>query len=235
MIETRRLQTVAAPRGWDPGKIETRFADVSPQSYDKAARTVDAVLSMGSPVQRFYGTEVLRIDPAAVILSRVTSGGIPLLDSHNQFGIDNSLGRVQKTWFKRNALMGQLSFNDTEEGRKAEGMVARGEIAGISAGYKVEEWEITDSDGRIIDPEIDHVRWDDDLTFTATRWELLEVSLVTVPADAAAGIRSLSRILDSDALMIANVRARMEARQIIADVRARMSTRQRMALRSFVP
>ena len=45
-METRRLQTGAAPRGWNPGKIEHRFADVSPQSYDKAARTVDAVLSM---------------------------------------------------------------------------------------------------------------------------------------------------------------------------------------------
>jgi phage head maturation protease len=39
------------------------------------------------------------------------------------------------------AFMGRLAFNQTAEGRNAEGMVARGEIAGISAGYRVEEWE----------------------------------------------------------------------------------------------
>lgn len=86
--------------------------------------------------------------------------------------------------------MGKLKFNETAEGRKAEGMVARGEIAGISAGYRVEEWEITDSENNVVDPE--RMRWDDDgLTFTATRWQLLEASLVAVPADGSAGIRLL--------------------------------------------
>ena len=65
-------------------------------------------------------------------------------------------------------------------------MVSRGEISGISAqGYRVDEWEVKDADGNVIDPN--RLRWDDnsdDLTFTATRWELLEVSLVTIPADA---------------------------------------------------
>jgi hypothetical protein len=31
-------------------------------------------------------------------------------------------------------------------------MVARDEINGVSAGYRVEEWEISDSDGRLLDP-----------------------------------------------------------------------------------
>jgi phage head maturation protease len=84
--------------------------------------------------------------------------------------------------------MGKLAFNATAEGRKAEGMVARGEIAGISAGYRVEEWEITDQENKVIDPE--SVRWDDDLVFTVTLWELLECSLVTVGADSGASIRS---------------------------------------------
>ncbi|HMF47473.1 MAG TPA: hypothetical protein VK603_02445, partial [Candidatus Saccharimonadales bacterium] len=80
------------------GVIDTRFADVAPASYNKMDHTVDAVLSMGSPVKRFYGTEVLRIHDKAVDLSRMQDGGIPLLDHHQQGSLDNILGRVTDTW-----------------------------------------------------------------------------------------------------------------------------------------
>lgn len=173
------------------GVMDTRFADVAPGSYDKKAHTVDCVISMGSAVKRFYGTEVLRIAPDAVDLTRMEQGGIPLLDHHKQDGLDSVLGRVTETWFKRGALMGRLKFNLTDNGQKAEGMVARGEIAGISAGYRVEEWQISDVDGNVVDPEKDRVRWDEDLTFTATRWQLFEASIVGVPADGTAMIRNL--------------------------------------------
>jgi hypothetical protein len=211
---------MTGPRGWHAGLIEHRYLDAAsagPLSYDAENRTVDAIISKGSPVPRFYGTEVLRISPDAVIIDRLMSGGIPLLDSHNQGGISNSLGRVQRVWFSGGALMGKLAFNATAEGRKAEGMVARGEISGISAGYRVEEWEITDENGDMVDPETSQWRWDDSdhLTYTATRWELLEASLVLVPADASASIRSLGGDDRSD----------------LTDIRGRMLSRQRMHIR----
>ncbi|KJC60477.1 hypothetical protein UP10_12750 [Bradyrhizobium sp. LTSPM299] len=146
------------------------------------------MISTGSPVVRPYGTEVLRIAREAVKLDRMKSSGIPLLDSHQQVGLNNHLGRFVDMWIMggaKPALMGRILFNETREGKRAEGMVARGEIAGISAGYRVNEWEIKDSKGRVIDPEVENLRWDDDLTFTATSWELFEGSLVSVPADAA--------------------------------------------------
>jgi hypothetical protein len=210
------------PRGWTPGLIEHRYLDAAatqPLSYSAETRTVDAVISMGSPVRRFYGTEVLRIDPNAVIIDRLVSGGIPLLDSHQTNGIGNALGRVTRVWFSGGALMGKLAFNATAEGRKAEGMVARGEISGISAGYRVDEWEIADQDGNVIDPEKSQLRWDDtDLTFTATKWELHECSLVSVPADSLSGVRSLG----SGGDRIADIRARMRARQAMVFRQARM-------------
>jgi phage head maturation protease len=231
VTETRRQQTSAAPRGWHPGLVETRFADSAPQSYDSKAHTVDAVLSMGSPVKRFYGTEVLRISPQAVILDRLAAPGIPVLDSHNQIGIANSLGRLQKVWFDRGALMGRIAFNATDEGVKAEGMVARGEIAGVSAGYRVDEWEITDDEGDVVDPERERFRLDDNLTFTAARWELLECSLCSVPADVGASIRSFgldyALAPDSRRAAIDDCRSRMGARM-------RMLTRQRMYDRTAI-
>jgi hypothetical protein len=187
---------------------------------------------MGSPVQRFYGTEVLRISPEAVNLDRMTGGSIiPLLDSHQAAGINNALGRFTKTWFRRGGLMGTIAFNETPNGELAMGMVERGEIAGISAGYCVNEWEITDSDGRVIDPDVERVRWDEDgLTFTATRWSLHEGSLVTVPADSLSGIRSMGSGLDrafagNIGNHVRDARARMHARQLI-HVRQSMYERQ---------
>jgi phage head maturation protease len=191
----------------------------SPLSYDKHQHTVEAVVSRGSPVKRVYGTEVLRISREAVDLSRLHEGGVPLLDHHKQDGIDSVLGKLVDTWFDRGALMGRFKFAQTKQGRKAEGMVARGELTGISAGYAVDEWMITDADGDVVDER--NVRWDDDLTFTATRWQLFEASLVGVPADAASSIRSLG---GGAAGVIADVRARMEAR-------VRMHARQRMVER----
>jgi len=210
--------TTFTPRGWSPGLIEKRYADITPSTYDADARTVECVISRGSPVQRFYGTEVLRIDPTAVIIDRLIGVGIPFLDSHQQIGIDNALGKFTRIWFPGDgSLVGKVKFNDTPKGTLAAGMIARGEIGGVSAGYRVLDWEITDEDGDVLDPEYDRIAWDDaGLTFTAARWELLECSAVLVAADATAAIRGLEAHHNID-----DVRARMMARE-------RMATRQRM-------
>jgi phage head maturation protease len=179
-----------------------------PVSYNKNDHSVEAVISTGAAVERPYGTEVLRISPGAVDLSRLhDGGGIPLLDHHSQAGIDSVLGRLTDAWFDRGALVGRFKFAQTEQGKKAEGMVARGELSGISAGYRVDQWEIRDASGDLIDPDKDRVRWDDDLTYTATRWQLFEASLVDVPADSASMIRSLGGYNE-----LANAKARMAAR-----------------------
>jgi len=56
------------------------------------------------------------------------SGGVPLLDSHQNAGITNALGRVKTVWFDRGALMATLTFNQTPSGSMAMGMVERSEI-----------------------------------------------------------------------------------------------------------
>ncbi len=198
-------------------QLETRLLDLSPVSYNSESRTVDAILSCGSPVTRFYGTEVLKISRDAVDLGRVFGAGVPVLDSHQQIGLSNALGRTTNAWISNGMLLGTLTFNDTPEGRKAEGMVSRKEVNGISIGYRVADWVISDGEGNVIDPAIDHMRWDEnDLTFTASKWELLEISLCSVPADAAAGVRAYGD------------RAYPPPPKFITDAHARMAARQRM-------
>jgi phage head maturation protease len=203
--------TISGPKGWSRDQITTRFSNTAPSSYDRTNHTADCIISKGSPVTRFYGTEVLRIDERSVGLDRMKNGSqIPLLDSHQSGGIANALGRFQDIWFERGALMGKIVFNQTPNGKLAEGMVERGEIVGISAGYAVRDWEITDEDGKVLDPDNTQIRWDDNLTFTAIRWDLHEGSLVSVPADHLSGIRSFG---STNANNLNDIRARMNARQ----------------------
>jgi phage head maturation protease len=204
--------TINGPRGWSHDQISTRFLSSAPSSFNRETRSVNACLSRGAPVKRFYGTEVLRITPEAVDLGRMKSAGIPLLDSHQSGGIGSALGRVRSVWFEQGALMGTMSFNETPAGSEAMGMVERSEICSLSCGYRVESWTISDAKGNPVDEE--DARFEDDLTFTATRWSLLECSLVAIPADSMASVRSLSAAPD-----------------FIRDARARMMTRQRMVER----
>ncbi len=166
-----RQQPQAGGRG-------ARSLALTPESYDPAARTVRAVLSAGSPVRRYYFTEELEISAEAVDLSRVTAGICPLLDTHNQYTVDAQLGRITDVTIEGGELIGTLHFNDTDAGRAVEARVAAGELRAISIGYRVTRWQITATD------DTDHETW------RAVAWELLEASLVPVPADPNAVVRS---------------------------------------------
>lgn len=214
------MTTMFGPRGWSAQQIVTRFVTALPRSYDAETRSVDCVVSTGAPVLRHYGTELLKISKSAINIDRVTSGLCPCLDSHQTATIADALGRVTEAWVERRALMARLAFNRTPEGDAALGMIARGEITGISAGYRVLEWSVADQDGRIIDQET--TPWDDSLVFTGVKWELLEVSIVSVPADSAAGIRNFDDLAYGDGDLI-NVRARMQVRQNISDRMSRLA------------
>jgi phage head maturation protease len=197
-----------------PPATQTRFASTEIKSYDAKTHSVEAVLSVGAPVKREYGTEVLTISPSAVDLSRAKTGLVPIIDSHQIAGINNVLGRVTDVWFEKGKLVGMLTFDSSDAGRNAEGLVSRGIIRGVSIGYSVSSWSITDPDGNVVDPDRERLMWDEEYTFTATRFALLECSLVSVPADPSAMTRSAStRIMDPH---VRTILARMHARQNIA-------------------
>ena len=160
------------------GEIVHRQAGITPGSYDKETRSVEAVFSKGTPVRRWSYVEVLEISVEAIDLGRVEKGLVTLLDTHNRWQLDAVLGSISDVRVEGDALVGKITFADTEEGRKIEGMVARGELKGISIGYAIRTFETTKAEGE--KPEIRK----------ATKWELMEVSLVPVPADPEAGIRS---------------------------------------------
>lgn len=170
-------------RAHPPQGPQARFAAFQPSSYSAASRSVDLVLSIGAPVTRYGFVEELEISAEAIDLSRVSRGLVPLLNTHNRWEINAVLGTVSNARFETldgvAALVATATFADTPAGREAEGMVSRGELRGVSIGYDPKKWELVSIDD---DTEV--------RTWRATSWELLEASLVPVPADPAAGVRS---------------------------------------------
>lgn len=169
-------------RGAPPEHTGARLATFNGSSYNATSRTVDAVLSVGARVRRWWGFEELSMEGGAVDLSRVAMGQVRLLDSHNQWEIDAVLGVVTNARIESGQLVGTLRFADTERARTAEGMVQRGELTGISIGYNIRAWRLVEIDAN--DNEI----------WRASDWELLEASLVSVPADPNAGVRSAAAL-----------------------------------------
>jgi hypothetical protein len=217
-VNSAKQSTAKSSRRFMHGHVIVRAPElpIHASSYAEEERSALATVSAGTPVERPWGTEILRIAPDAVNLWRLKNSGIPLLDTHQLYSIDAALGRVAHAWVNNSALVAKITFNETPLGEMAAGMVERGEIVGVSPGYHVEEWEITDQDGRVLDPETDRIRLDESLTFTATRWELLELSLASVPSDPLAVIRSHTvsheRAAGIGPRAAAEARARMQAR-----------------------
>ncbi|WP_271300644.1 prohead protease/major capsid protein fusion protein [Sphingomonas sp. CV7422] len=166
-----RRQPQAGGRG-------TRSLTLAPDSYDADAHTVEAILSTGAAVQRYYFTEELEISAEAIDLARVAGGVCPLLDTHNQYEVGAQIGRVTTVRVEGSQLIGTLQFDQTATGQEIEARVSRGELRAISIGYRVTRWQITATDDN------------DNETWRAVAWELLEASLVPVPADPNAVVRS---------------------------------------------
>lgn len=156
-------------------EIETRASAVSsfaPGTLDMEAGTVDVTLTTGAPVQRGGYVEVLAIAPENVEFA----SRLPLLDSHRQQSIADIKGSVSNIRFEPGAIVATLNISDSS----ALAAVARGDVTGVSVGYRVKKW----SERR--DPKSGKpIR-------TAVFFEIVEASLVAVPADANATMRSYS-------------------------------------------
>jgi hypothetical protein len=169
-------------------RASSRQRSTVPTTYDADRHEVDCIITSGKPTRCRFGLDVFRITDSAVDLRLLDEGRLPLLDSHDSRHV---LGRVIDVWIENKKLYGTLRFDETPAGRRAEAMVARGELSGISCHASVQRW--TDEDGDVVSNNklnTPHFStWGRDggpQTFTATRWVLNEVSLTACPRDHSA-------------------------------------------------
>ncbi|WP_374471051.1 prohead protease/major capsid protein fusion protein [Phenylobacterium sp.] len=147
----------------------TRNLALRPETLNVKDGTVDVVLTTGAPVRRGGYIERLAIGPENVSVA----ARVPLLDAHRQTSIKDIKGRVANVRHEAGQIVATLYVTDPE----ALAAIERGDVTGVSVGYRVSKW----TESR--DPRTG------ELTRTATTWELIEASLVPVPADPAAIIR----------------------------------------------
>lgn len=125
-------------------------------------------LSSETPVERWYGTEILSHDPKAVRLERIKGGAAPLLFNHNW---DDPIGMITGGRVQEGRLYVDATLFDTDRAREVAKMIEGG-LRNVSIGYEVNVFEEDTKKSR----------------YTAVDWMPLEGSIVTVPADISVGL-----------------------------------------------
>jgi len=123
--------------------------------------------SSEAPVERWFGTEVLSHQASAIRMERVATGAAPLLFNHDW---NDPIGMIDAGRIQGGRLWVDAHLFDTARAAEVAKMVEGG-LRNVSIGYEIVE--MTESAKQ---------------TYTATEWLPLEVSIVTVPADASVGL-----------------------------------------------
>lgn len=160
-------------------ELITRLLPISKNSANPETRTAQVTWTTGARVRRrdWDGEyfEELSLAPDAVRLDRLNSGA-PLLNTHQGYDVSNVLGVVESARIKDGVGIATIRFSERPEVDGIFRDVLSGVIRNVSVGYVVHSWSES-RDGT-------------SLIRTATDWEPYEISLVPVPADAGAGVRS---------------------------------------------
>lgn len=115
--------------------------------------------------------EVLSQDSRHIDINRLTNNALPLLFNHDE---DKHLGNVIDVSTDGDRSKAVVKFGNGELAKEKERDLNDGILTSTSIRYRVNQLEKTG--------EVDNVP-----VMTATNWELIEVSLVTVPADPTVG------------------------------------------------
>lgn len=130
-----------------------------------------------------YIEEILVCEASAMVDSRLSEGMVPLLWNHNTNEVKGAIESVEWGGGKGVAIA-KLSRSAIDLYQD----IVDGIIKGASVGYRVHEHE-TVSEAEYEDGAN---RWDRKLVkpkvVRATKWEIFEISAVSVPADASVGI-----------------------------------------------
>ncbi len=134
--------------------------------------------SSEEPVRRWFGPEILDHAPEAVDLRRLNEVSC-LLFNHDR---DAVVGKIVRAWVEDGRGRAEVEFDTDERSEVIYQKVLGGTLRGVSVSYRTDTFEEVRAGQRSVDGR-----------FTgpcriARKWTPLEISIVSVPADATVGI-----------------------------------------------
>jgi hypothetical protein len=153
-----------------------------PQTLNQQTRTVTLCWTTGARGLRYdwesgrFYEEELEVSSRAVRLDRLNNGA-PLLDTHQAYELRNQIGVSEKAWISGAEGLADVRFSKRADVEPFYQDVVDGIIRNNSVRYIIHKYEIIRQDGKL------------DI-WRAVDWEPVEISLVPVPFDAGAQVRS---------------------------------------------
>lgn len=173
-------QPTPVTRLMPPQLFEARLL---PNSFNPETRSIEVVWGVGARVRRYdywegrYYDEELSMEPDAVDMVRLQSGNAPVLRDHSTWSIDDQIGVVDSASLAGGEGRAVLRLSEREDLAGIVGDIRAGIIRNISIGYTVQRYQVDEVPGSVP-------------VYRAVEWRPHEISFVTVPADAAAGVRN---------------------------------------------
>ncbi|GJL65113.1 MAG: hypothetical protein NPIRA05_00840 [Nitrospirales bacterium] len=156
------------------GQTLHRSVALERKAINADARTVEVAFSSETEsVERHFGVEILDHSRSAVRLARLNNGGAVLFNHRT----DAHIGVIEKAWIDSDKVgRALLRFGQSARAKEVFQDIADRVLQHVSVGYVVHEMVRE----KTSDKEPDRYR--------VTDWEPLEISMVSVPADASVGV-----------------------------------------------
>lgn len=171
----------------DAAPSTTRALPFQATSWNAEARTFDMVLSAGAAVERVDARG--SFDEVLSLAGAVLPDRVPLLDSHNRFELEGRLGEVTNLRLVAGQLVGTARLSKhSPMAQRIAAEIEDGDRFAVSIGYSVpvDKWaERTNPTTKRREK-------------VATAFDLLEASLVAIPADPAATTRTHTMTPEDD-------------------------------------
>ena len=158
----------------DPGTRVERSFSLDRAAVDTAARTVSLAFASEEPYDRYWGREILDVQPSAIRMGRIGSGRAPLLVDHDTRDLVGVVESVQIGTDK--VARAVVRFGSSARAEEILQDVQSGIRANVSVGYMIHKATLVETSDEGPD------------TYRVTDWEPYEVSIVGVPADPTVGI-----------------------------------------------
>lgn len=168
-----RIAEIIADQRWSTGAHQNeRTLTLEREGVNVEAMTADFSFASETPVERWFGREILEISTSACDLSRLADGGAFLV-GHNW---DDQVGVVTKAWIDAATKKARCTvlFSESTRGKEIFNDIARGIRRLVSVGYIVRKMQLVETEGGVE-------------THRVTDWQPFEVSTVPVPADPTVG------------------------------------------------